>query len=137
MPPPFAEYFASKGAVELFCVINPIGSTFGELAAAVTVARGTLNRRLHEAVELGLITKVSVTEGINRHERWVMTERGMKIYKTVGEWRIPLHFDEYRDTRRTFEQKREDFALYVSDDAVVGELAERSTSVYDSKSETE
>lgn len=57
----FEEYFESKGAVELFCVIHPLGSGFEELLNDVPVSRGTLNTRLKEGEELGLVAKTLVS----------------------------------------------------------------------------
>jgi len=109
----FEKYFNSKGAVELFCVVNPLGSRFEELLASLPVSRGTLDARLKEGSKLGLITKEFVQGEMDSLELWVPTERGMEFYEELRARRIPPRFEEYRDAMREFEQEKDAFAKYV------------------------
>ena len=97
---------------------------------AVTVSRSTLNKRLAESVELGLVTKWSVQDGLDEHESWVLTERGMAIYEELHDRRIHLRYQEYRDARRVYTQQREDFARYIAGEEIREELQGYATTVH-------
>jgi len=129
MPVSFEKYFRRAGAVGLFCAINPIGSAFGELVPVVTVSRSTLNKRLKEGRELGLVTKWSVQDGLDKHTSWVLTERGMAIYEELHDRRTDRRYQEYRDARRAYTQRKEDFVQYVASDENRAELHDYATTV--------
>jgi DNA-binding HxlR family transcriptional regulator len=115
----FEEYFKSKGSVGLFCVINPMGSRFGELLSALPVSKGTLNERLNEGASLGLVTKKFVKGERDTLELWVPTERGMEFYEELRARQIPPQFEAYRDAVQNFKQEKDAFVKYVErkDDA--------------------
>lgn len=115
----FEDYFNSKGAVGLFCVINPAGSRFEELLTALPVSRGTVDTRLKEGSALGLVTKEIVKGEMDALELWVPTERGMEFYEELRARQIPPRFEAYRDAMREFEGRRDEFVEYVErkDDA--------------------
>jgi DNA-binding HxlR family transcriptional regulator len=109
----FKEYFDTKGAVGIFCIINPVGSRFEELLAALPISRKTLDTRLKEGSELGLVTKETIKGRTNSLGLWVPTERGMEVYEELRARQIPPRFKEYRDSRREFEEEKEAFVKYV------------------------
>lgn len=109
----FDEYFDSKGAVGLFCVINPGGSRFEELLTDLTVSRATLNERLKEASALGLVVKKVVTGKTDTLELWIPTDRGMEFYYELQTRQIPPRFEKYRDAVREFDRERDVFVQYV------------------------
>lgn len=108
-----AEYFELKGAVALFCVIRPEGSRFEELLSALPVSRRTLNTRLDEASELGLVSKEFISGDSDVLKLWVPTERGIEVYEELLARQIPPRFEKYRDAVREFEREKDAFVQYV------------------------
>jgi len=108
-----AEYFELKGAVGLFCVIRPEGSRFEELLSALPVSRRTLNTRLDEASELGLVSKEFISGDSDVLKLWVPTERGIEVYEELLARQIPPRFEKYRDAVREFDRERDAFVQYV------------------------
>jgi len=109
----FAEYFERKGAVGLFCVIRPDGSRFEDLLSALPVSRGTLNTRLQEGSELGLVGKEFVGGNGDMLELWVPTDRGIEVYEELLAREIPPRHEEYREVVREFERERDAFVQYL------------------------
>lgn len=113
-PESLTEFFDSRGAVSLFCVINPAGSRFEELVEAMLVARATVKKRLDEAQAFGLVNK-EVVEGEQGSplRMWMPTERGMEVVREVKAREIDLRFEEYRRAYHEFEDKVDAFEKYV------------------------
>lgn len=108
-----AEYFELKGAVGLFCVIRPEGSRFEKLLSELPVSRRTLNTRLDEASELGLVSKEFISGDSDVLKLWVPTERGIEVYEELLARQIPPRFEKYRDAVREFDRERDAFVQYV------------------------
>lgn len=115
----FDEYFEKRGAVGLFCVINPAGSRFEELLTDLLISRGTLNARLQEGQELGLVSKEIVEGEMDVVKLWVPTERGTEVCEELKARQITRRFEEYREGVREFEREKDAFVKYVErkDDA--------------------
>ena len=109
----FAEYFDLKGAVGLFCVIRPEGSRFEELLSDLPVSRGTLDARLKEGDELGLLSKEVIRGETDVLELWVPTDRGIEVYEELHARQLPPRFEEYRDVVLEFEREKDAFVEYV------------------------
>lgn len=110
----FAEFFDSAGAIGLFCVINPVGSRFGELNDDLPIAKSTVNTRLNEAQELGLLTKETVQgSGDATLKLWAPTERGMEIYYELRARGVHRRFSDTRQTVREYEWEQDAFERYL------------------------
>lgn len=109
----FDEYFEKRGAVGLFCVINPAGSRFEELLSDLLISRGTLNARLQEGQELGLISKEIVEGEMDVVKLWVPTERGMEVCEELKARQIPPRFEECREVVQEFEREKGAFVQYI------------------------
>ena len=112
-PDAVAEFFDGKGAVGLFCVINPAGSQIDELCEQLPVSEGTLRNRLDEAEELGLLRVDRVPGEHDTLKLWVPTDRGIEIYHEMRARQIPTQFYEYRAVVREYEREREAFTQYM------------------------
>jgi DNA-binding HxlR family transcriptional regulator len=105
----------NTGAVELLCEIDPNGSTLDELDEEMDAARSTINNRLAEARELGLMERMVVSEeGVRR--RHVLTPKGATLRLRLDDSGTTGAYEQYKEARKRFETHAEHIRGAVSDE---------------------
>jgi len=108
------EFVALKGGVGLLCVINPLGSRFTDLDDKMVVSPATLEDRLEEAQELGLVVQTEVEgRGMEPLALYVPTERGLGLYHEVRARGILWFYEAWREATERFAPEVDAFERYV------------------------
>lgn len=117
MPLSIDEYLENDGAVEDLCAIQPGGSRFTELEAAVSISKPTLSRRLAEGREAGLfeVDAISGEQGSNTQHR--LSHKGGILWMKLQTLSVMESYHRYTESRKEFNEKVEQIQAWVANNS--------------------
>lgn len=103
-----AEYFESKGALDLAFHIGFDGQSFSALEDITDLSPATLSKRLKEGEELGLWTTIAKRPHDGRsQQKYVPTQNGLKIAALLDRTDFTTAYVKFLDKKEDLEEGRE------------------------------
>jgi len=110
------EFIAASGGVEVLLEVSgPEGMRFEELVEEVSIARSTLAKRLHTALDLDLIYTRTVEGERGTANEYRISARGGKILVQMEQQDMLVTYRIYKDHREKFEDQKADLVDWVAD----------------------
>lgn len=118
-------FLRKPGSIELLIVVSAGGATYTEIVEKTKIVDSTVNKRRAEALERGLITGDSDTEGDEINRYYALTPLGMAICQRIYAMGLGAVFWKLQGLREQYDEMSSDLLEWVEENETLGEQAEQ------------
>lgn len=110
------KYLQAEGSLELICeVLMADKARFTELDKELSISHETLSKRLGEGVEIGIFKKEAARSGRGNPYNYRLGYIGTSVALALGELSFHDSYKEYKQKRKIYEQKAEQFDEFITE----------------------